>query len=148
MSQMGKLEAIWVKRMKGGPMDAQETATLKTARGIVDNANQGGKRQVTIIEKEVWDDLMARFQISADPSSRRANLMISGNLGLANTNGRVLQIGECQIRIYGETRPCEQMDGVHQGLREAMKADWGGGAFGEILNDAEIKVGDAVKWVA
>ena len=46
MSQTGKLEAIWLKRMKGGPMDAHETAVLQANKGIVGNANQGGKYPV------------------------------------------------------------------------------------------------------
>jgi MOSC domain-containing protein YiiM len=147
MSQTGKLEAIWLKRMKGGPMDAKETAILQANKGIVDNANQGGKRQVTIIEKEVWELLMAQMGTDLDPAERRANLMVSGGLGLANTIGRVLQVGDCRIRIYGETRPCEAMDKALPGLREAMKSNWGGGAFGEILDDGEISVGDPVRWV-
>ena len=28
-----------------------------------------------------------------------------------------------------------------------MKANWGGGAFGEVLDDGRIAVGDAVHWV-
>ena len=28
-----------------------------------------------------------------------------------------------------------------------MKANWGGGAFGEVLDDGQIAVGDAVHWV-
>ena len=51
----GKLEAIWLKRMKSGPMDAYSFADLVANRGIAGNTNQGGKRQVTIIEKELWD---------------------------------------------------------------------------------------------
>ena len=147
MSQTGKLEAIWLKRMKGGPMDAHETAVLQANSGIVGNANQGGKRQVTIIEKEVWELLMAQMGGDLDPATRRANLMISGELGLANTIGQVLQVGECRIRIYGETKPCEVMDKALSGLREAMRSNWGGGAFGEILDDGEIAVGDSVRWV-
>jgi hypothetical protein len=38
------------------------------------------------------------------------------------------------------------MEEALPGLREAMKADWGGGAFGEILAGGQINVGDDVYW--
>lgn len=142
----GKLEAIWIKRFKGGPMDAQERARLKANSGLVGNANQGGKRQVTIIEKERWDTIMAVMGADLNPSARRANLMISG-LRLADSRGQTLQIGGCRIRIYGETKPCEQMDKAWPGLQEAMRDNWAGGAFGKILDNGHITVGDPVRWL-
>ena len=146
MNDTGKLEAIWLKRMKQGPMDPVEQATLKANRGLVGNANQGGKRQVTIIEKEVWERLMAEMGADLDPSARRANLMVSG-IRLADSRHGTLRIGECRIRIYGETKPCEQMDKAWPGLREAMYDNWSGGAFGEILDDGKITVGDPIQWL-
>ena len=146
MTAIGKLEAIWLKRMTRGPMDSVPEGTLIAGRGLVGNADQGGKRQVTLIEQEVWQALMANLGASLDPSTRRANLLLSG-IRLADSRGRVLQIGDCSIRIYGETRPCEQMDEAWSGLREAMKQDWAGGAFGEVLNDGQISVGAPVRWL-
>ena len=146
MSQPGKLEAIWIKRMKGGPMDPQVNAELKAGSGLVGNTNQGGKRQVTIIEREKWEDVMAAMGADLDPAERRANLMVSG-IRLADSRGKTLKIGNCRIRIYGETKPCSHMDDALPGLQEAMRDNWGGGAFGEVLDDGEIKVGDTVQWV-
>ncbi|MBL8150186.1 MAG: MOSC domain-containing protein [Blastocatellia bacterium] len=143
--QSGQLEAIWIKRMKFGPMDRVSSATLLAQKGIVGNANQGGKRQVTIIEQEVWQQLMQQMSSSLDPSARRANLLVNG-VDLNNSRGKLLKIGSCRIRILGETRPCERMDEALPGLREAMKKNWGGGAFGEVLDNGEIKVGDKVCW--
>lgn len=143
----GRLESIWVKRFRRGPMDALERVELEAGRGIVGNANQGGKRQVTIIEREVWDRLMAQLDASLDPSARRANLMVS-NVDLRNSRGRVLRVGgSCRIRVYGQTLPCERMDEALLGLREAMRPDWGGGAFGEVLDGGPIAVGDVVSWL-
>ena len=141
----GRLEAIWIKRMKRGPMDPVAEARLLAGRGIVGNANQGGKRQVTLIEQEIWEELMRNLDSQLSPSARRANLMVNG-VRLAESRGRVLRVGACRLQIYGETRPCEQMDEALPGLREAMKPNWNGGAYGEVLDDGRIVVGDSVNW--
>ena len=141
----GRLEAIWIKRMKRGPMDPVTEANLVAGRGIEGNANQGGKRQVTIIEREMWEEVMRGLGASVSPSARRANLMLNG-IRLAESHGRVLRIGSCRIQIYGQTRPCERMDEALSGLREALKPNWGGGAYGEVLDDGRIEVGDTVSW--
>jgi MOSC domain-containing protein YiiM len=128
-------------------MDPVSSAELRAARGIVGNADQGKKRQVTLIERETWDRLMAQLGgTEVPPSARRANIMVSG-IRLPETRGRILQIGSCRVRVAGETRPCEQMDEALPGLRVAMQEDWGGGVFAEVLDDGVIAVGDTVSWV-
>jgi MOSC domain-containing protein YiiM len=140
----GRLEAIWIKRFHRGPMDPVREATLVAGRGLVGNADQG-HRQVTLIEREVWDRLMAQLGGAVPPSGRRANLMVR-NTGLLGTRGRVLRVGGCRLRIAGETRPCERMDEALGGLRLAMEPEWGGGAFAEVLDDGVIAVGAEVAW--
>ena len=140
----GTLEQIWIKRMKGGPMDPRERATLVAGRGLEGNANQGGKRQVTILSREVWQQVTARLPEATPPIARRANLLVSG-VDLASARGRVLRIGAHRISIYGETRPCEQMDAAAAGLRAGLSDPFNGGVFGEVLDDGEIQVGDAVE---
>jgi len=141
----GRLEAIWRKRAHRGPMDPLNEAILEPGRGITGDANSGGRRQVTIIERERWDAHMAALDARLDPSTRRANLMVSG-FPLANARGRTLRIGRSRIRIFGETKPCEQMEEALPGLRRTMYDNWGGGAFGEVIEGGVITIGDEVAW--
>src|SRR4029450_8516937 len=94
---MGSLEQIWVKRFKGGPMDPVKRARLVCGRGLTGNANQAGKRQVTLISRERWTELMTALASALDPGARRANLLLSG-IDLENTGGRTLRIGDCRLR--------------------------------------------------
>jgi MOSC domain-containing protein YiiM len=126
-------------------MDAVRRPTLQAHHGLLGNTEQGGRRQVTLLEQKVWQALMAQLGASLSPSARRANLLLSG-LRLAHTRGRTICIGACQIRILGETKPCERLDEVGPDLRPAMYANWTGGAFGEVLDDGDIVVGDTVRW--
>jgi MOSC domain-containing protein YiiM len=141
----GRLEAIWVKRAHRGPMDPKPTAILIAGRGVEGSVGRSSRRQVTIIEREVWEAVMRETGGTAPPSTRRANLMVSG-VRLADTRKRILRIGAARLEIAGETKPCERMEEAVPGLRAAMSANWRGGAFAKVLDGGEIRVGDEVVW--
>jgi MOSC domain-containing protein YiiM len=143
---MPRLERIWIKRFKRGPMDIRDRAEVVSGKGLVGCANQGGHRQVTFLSVRRWAELMEELGADIDPSARRANLFVS-DIDLSESRDRILQVGACRLRILGETRPCERMDEALEGLAEAMRRSWGGGAYAEALDDGEIAVGDAVNWV-
>lgn len=145
MESQGVVRAIWIKRMRGGPMDPVASGTLVAGRGLAGNSNQGGRRQITLIEEELWARLMGELGSDLDPAARRANVMLRG-VRLASSRGRVLRIGATRVRIFGETKPCRLMEETLPGLQAAMYPDWGGGAFGEVLEGGEITVGDAAWW--
>lgn len=141
----GRVEQIWIKRSKRGVMDPVQHAVVRTNRGIVGNANQGGRRQVTILEQERWQEHVAALNATLDPARRRANILVSG-CDLRNSRNQVLQIGKVRFRIAGETKPCERMDEALPGLQAVMRPEWGGGAFAIVLDEGEIQVGDEVMW--
>lgn len=141
----GRVHAIWVKRAHRGKMDAVPEARLVEGKGVAGSADSGGRRQVTIIDLSAWRRACAEIGVEADPAARRANLMLDG-VELAGSRGRTLQIGDTHVRILGETRPCERMDEAAPGLRAALKSEWRGGAFGEILRGGMVRVGDPARW--
>lgn len=141
----GRLEGIWSKRAHRGVMDPLEEAELVVGRGLAGSVGRSSRRQVTVIEREVWARAQDELGVRIPPEARRANLMISG-IALVETRGQLLRIGEAVIRIGGHTTPCERMDEAQPGLQEALRANWGGGAFAQVIVGGTIRIGDAVSW--
>jgi MOSC domain-containing protein YiiM len=141
----GHIEALWLKRAKRGPMDAVQQAELQVGKGLVGNANQGGRRQVTLLDAAAWERVMQELGASLDPSVRRANILLRG-VDLANSRRRVLRLGDCRIRIFNETKPCERMDETLPGLLDALYPNWLAGAFGEVIEGGMVQVGDVARW--
>jgi MOSC domain-containing protein YiiM len=143
----GRIEAIWIKRAHRGPMDSVAEATLVTGKGVAGSVDRSRRRQVSLLESEAWAACMTELGVDKDPAFRRANILIAG-VRLLQTRGRVLAIGSAPLAIGGELTPCERMDEVTPGLQAALRADWRGGVFAQVLVGGVIRVGDVVAWDA
>lgn len=126
-------------------MDPVDEGRLVEGQGLEGSVGRSKRRQVTLLEQENWNRFMADLGGSIDPSARRANLLVSG-IALVNTRGRVLRIGDARVAVGGELTPCERMDEAIQGLQSAMRPEWGGGVFGQVIASGTIRVGDVVEW--
>jgi MOSC domain-containing protein YiiM len=141
-----QVEGLWVKRARRGPMDARSELEFEQGRGIVGNADQGGRRQVTIIAAEVFEALRDELTTDVDPAMRRANVLVRG-LELRQSRGRRLGIGPVELRIGGETRPCERMDETLPGLTRSLDPDWRGGVYAQVETSGRVRIGDPVRWL-
>lgn len=141
----GTVEALWIKRAKRGPMDLVQQAEMVAGQGLVGNANQRGRRQVTLLDAAVWEQVMEQFEAPLDPAVRRANILVRG-IDLVKSRRQVLQLGECRVRIFTEAKPCERMDEALPGLKMALYPNWNGGACGEVLTGGIVRVGDLALW--
>ena len=137
----GRLEAIWVKRAHRGQMDAVESAVMVAGCGIEGNADQGGRRQVTLLSADQWAKAVGD---AVDPKTRRANLLVSG-LDLRHTRDCTVSIGEVELLVTGELVPCKLMDDLHPGLQELLRPDWAGGIHTQVLTSGVIKIGAEVR---
>jgi MOSC domain-containing protein YiiM len=126
-------------------MDSVDEAVAVEGRGLEGGADLDRDRQVTLIEREVFERLRAEVDDSVEPVMRRANLLVSG-IRLEDTRNRTLAVGDLRIHIHGETRPCGRMEEACEGLMDALDPHWGGGAHGSVVNDTTIAVGNDVRW--
>lgn len=143
---MGELASIWIKRNRRGPMDPQTAATAVAGEGLAGNADRGGRRQVTLLSRELWREACDEIAVAVPEEARRANLVLTG-VDLVDCRGRRLRIGDVEIRVFGETRPCERMEAACIGLRAALSPRWRAGAHGEVVRGGEIRVGDRAEWI-
>ena len=123
---MARLARIWLKPVKGEPLQEVENASVRSDHGLVGNAERGGRRQVTVLSAEDWEAANAQAGSELDPSARRANILVTGLGNLVESTGQVLKVGGARIQVTGETRPCSLMDAAHQGLRLPWKSVGGG----------------------
>jgi MOSC domain-containing protein YiiM len=144
-TKQGRLAAIWLKRAHRGPMDPVTAANLVEGQGVAGSVDRSRRRQVTILSEEAWNACMTELDADLDPSTRRANLLVSG-IQLARTRDRVLRIGDARLLIGGEVTPCERMEEALPGLQQTMRPDWRGGAFAQVLSGGMVRVGDVVAW--
>ena len=140
-----QLVAIWIKRAHRGKMDPTSAAILVEGEGVAGSVGRSRRRQVSLLEEESWQRCMQELNADANPSARRANLLVRG-IRLANSRGRVLCIGATRLAIGGELTPCERMDEAVPGLQQTMRPHWRGGAFAQVLTGGSIRTGDAIRW--
>jgi len=142
---MGKLIGIAIKKDRGSGMVQLQRATVSTETGVeYDRRGKPGRRQVTVVAKESWDDACEDLQAEVEWTARRANLFIEG-IPLIHSTGKTLHIGEVVLEISGETTPCKRMDELHHGLMKALEPNWRGGVICKVINGGDIKLGDKAK---
>jgi MOSC domain-containing protein YiiM len=126
-------------------MTSVTEATLVEGQGVAGSVDRSRRRQVTLLESEAWAACMTELGVDKDPAFRRANILVAG-VQLRETRGRFLVVGGTRLAIGGELTPCERMDEVTPGLQSALRPDWRGGVFAQVLAGGVIHIGDSVEW--
>ena len=140
----GIVRAIAFRPTDSDPMREIEECRVLVNRGLELENRPPGKRSLTLLSRESWIDTCRDLRADLPWWIRRANLLVEG-LDLAATIGHTVEIGAIRVYIHDETRPCKLMDEQHEGLRAALKGEFRGGVFGQVLNEGVIRIGDEIR---
>lgn len=144
MKGHGILRGIAWRPADGDAMAEVQQCEVLPGRGICTENRKAGKREITLISQELWQQTCAELGTTLPWHARRANLLIEG-LDFGRLVGHEITIGDqVRICIHGETKPCGIMDKQHDGLRKSLEPNLRGGVFGQVLTGGIISVGQAV----
>jgi MOSC domain-containing protein YiiM len=146
----GTVEAILIAPQAGAPAQAAEVAQALAGRGLEGDRHVTGKgtfpsgppgSALTLIEAEVCES----FTPPLAPDEHRRNLVTRG-IDLNALVGHEFLVGQVQCRGTRLCEPCTVVDGYASRpiLRPLVHR---GGLRADILEDGEIRVGDAVSAV-
>jgi MOSC domain-containing protein YiiM len=143
----GNLVGIARARELGAPLEEMTSVSISLDRGIEGDA-RGMKhsRQVTVLFRDGWEDACRDVGAELPWITRRANLLLA-NLERPREAGGFLRIGDAELQITMETRPCDLMERSYTGLRAALRPDWRGGVCCVVRRGGEIRLGDRAEYI-
>jgi len=142
---MINLSGIARKKTSYAPMEELQTATISRESGLTgDFRGRPGKRQITILSYDDWQQACAELRTVLPWTTRRANLLLSGLQFSPADVGKVLRIGDVRLQITRETDPCQRMEEAHAGLKTALTPSWRGGVCCRVLSGGQISINDIV----
>jgi MOSC domain-containing protein YiiM len=147
----GEVVGIFLTGTAQTPMQAVDQATLIAGRGLVGDRYFAGQgtfsrpdlpTELTLIEAEAIEALAHATGITLEPAATRRNL-VTRSIALNELIGREFQVGTIRCRGVRLCPPCEHLErltapGVLTGLAGR------GGLRAAILQDGEVRLGDAV----
>ena len=102
-----------------------------------------GKRQVTLIEREILKIHTGAMGIAdLEPGQARSNIETTG-VDLVALIGSDVQVGEAVLRFVEPRDPCHKMDALSKGLRELME-DGRQGVIAMVIKSGRVRPGDAI----
>ena len=143
MRCVGTLKGIAVRQASRAAMQEHTAVDVTIAAGIVQDYRGTGRRQVTFLASAQWRQVMEALGVDLPWHTRRANLFIEG-CDLHTAVGGRLQIGDCHFAIEGETEPCQRMDELQAGLRQALAPNMRAGVWGKVVQGGRLEVGQSV----
>jgi MOSC domain-containing protein YiiM len=102
--------------------------------------------QVTLLSSKTWNSICKTLGITLDWSERRANLLVD-DIDFSQGNdliGQQIKIGKVLLEITAETDPCNRMEQLSTGLKQALTPHWNGGIRCQVLKEGTLQIGDKI----
>lgn len=131
--------------------DAHAGTTVKHRSRVAQDPHAPNLRQVHLIHAELFEDVATRgFKVK--PGELGENITTTGIDLLSLPRGTVLRLGAtASVEITGLRNPCKQIDGLQDGLMEAVlerSPERGlirkAGIMSVVLSGGEVRAGDAI----
>ncbi|MCG8405572.1 MAG: MOSC domain-containing protein [Phycisphaerales bacterium] len=141
---VGKVLSIALRSEDNGPM--QEVTEVDAAEdgGLSGDVSSSPDRGITFLASEQWGEVTRELGVEIPWHTRRANVLVEANR-LGSLIGRTVSVGDIQVKINAETKPCGLMDKLQAGLKDVLKPDCRAGVYGRIIRGGKLRVGDVVK---
>lgn len=151
MSQ-GVVYAIYITARARQPLETVQQVQALPGRGLEGDRYclgrgslsrwPGAARQVSLIEREVLDDVLSQTGIDLHEGRSRRNI-VTERMTLAELKGQTFRIGTAILRGVGLCQPCGYLERLTAaGTFAALKGR--GGLRAEVLSEGVIGVGDAI----
>jgi MOSC domain-containing protein YiiM len=131
--------------------DAHAGTTVKHRSRVAKDPLAPNLRQVHLIHAELFDDVATRG-FTVKPGELGENMTTTGIDLLSLPRGTILQLGAtATVEVTGLRNPCKQIDGLQEGLMEAVlerSPERGlirkAGIMGIVISGGEVRAGDTI----
>ena len=145
MPQVGKIEWIGLRPVRKADLTAVPSAEITVESGLTGdhNARTGGKRMVTLIQKEHIDLVASVMNKSVSPLDLRRNIVVSG-INLLALHDQEISLGDgIVLKGTGYCVPCSRMEeNLGAGGYNEMRGH--GGITTTVISGGKLAVGDSI----
>jgi MOSC domain-containing protein YiiM len=129
---------LFLKIEHGHPMREVPALTAVTGRGLEGDVAFGrNSRQVLLVAQPTLE------AFDLQPGQIRENITLAAGPIDDVPAGTRIRIGEAILEVTGDCAPCDQIEAIRPGLREAIRG-WRG-ILARVENGGPIRVGDGAE---